>query len=137
LVALNQIGQVSLTVDDVDVAEKFYAETLGLRKLFRFGGLLFFDCAGVRVLVEKSGVEPFKPESSLLYFRSPDLRVTYPELKKRGVQFTDAPHLIAPMPDHDLWMVFFLDPAGNMLALMQEAPKGFVVWPPAPALQED
>jgi hypothetical protein len=30
------------------------------------------------------------------------------------------------MEDHDLWMVFFKDPAGNLHALMQEAPKGWV-----------
>jgi methylmalonyl-CoA/ethylmalonyl-CoA epimerase len=34
------------------------------------------------------------------------------------------------MPDHDLWMAFFADPDGHILALMQEAPKGHI--PPAP-----
>jgi hypothetical protein len=29
------------------------------------------------------------------------------------------------MRDHDLWMAFFTDPDGHMLALMQEAPKGY------------
>jgi methylmalonyl-CoA/ethylmalonyl-CoA epimerase len=29
------------------------------------------------------------------------------------------------MPDHDLWMTFFKDPDGHMLALMMEAPKGY------------
>jgi hypothetical protein len=39
--------------------------------------------------------------------------------------FIDKPHLIAPMQDHDLGMTFFKYPAGNTLALMQEAPKGY------------
>jgi len=30
------------------------------------------------------------------------------------------------MEDHDLWMAFFTDPDGHTLALMQEAPKGYV-----------
>ena len=47
------------------------------------------------------------------------------QLEKRGVVFKDAPHLIAAMPDHDLWMAFFDDPDGNALALMREAPKSY------------
>lgn len=124
-VTLNQLGQVALPVDDVDAAESFYGPALGLRKLYRFGDLLFFDCAGVRLLVEKASEQPFQPRGSVLYFRVPDIVVAMRELQSRGVQFIDQPHLIAPMEDHDLWMVFFKDPAGNVLALMHEAPKGY------------
>ncbi len=123
--ALNQIGQISLTVDDVDVAERFYEGTLGLRKLFRFGDLLFFDCAGVRLFVEKSSAEPFVPASSILYFRVADLTIAVAELQAKDVTFVHPPQLVAPMEDHDLWMAFFQDPAGNMMGLMQEAPKGY------------
>jgi predicted enzyme related to lactoylglutathione lyase len=122
---LNQIGQISLTVDDVDVAERFYGEALGLRKLFRFGELVFFDCSGVRLFIEKSQSKPFAPSSSVLYFRTPDIAIAVHQLKSRGVSFIDTPHLIAPMEDHDLWMTFFKDPSGNTMALMQEAPKGY------------
>ena len=124
-VALNQLGQISLSVDDIDTAERFYGETLGLRKLFRFGDLVFFDCGGVRLFIEKSNSQPFSPQSSVLYFRTPDITVAVRELKARGVSFIDSPHLIAPMEDHDLWMAFFKDPSGNTLALMHEAPKGY------------
>jgi methylmalonyl-CoA/ethylmalonyl-CoA epimerase len=124
-VALNQLGQVSLSVDDVDAAEEFYGQKLGLRKLYRFGDLTFFDCAGVRLLLEKSRSQPFVPNGSVLYFRTLDITVTVRELEAKGVLFIDKPHLIAPMEDHDLWMTFFKDPAGNTLALMQEAPKGY------------
>ena len=123
-VTLNQIGQVSLAVDNVDAAEKFYGETLGLRKLYRFANLVFFDCSGVRLFIEASETKPL-PKSSVLYFKTPDISVAVRELKSRGVSFIDTPHLIAPMEDHDLWMTFFSDPAGNMLALMHEAPKGY------------
>jgi len=37
-----------------------------------------------------------------------------------GVTFDDEPHLIAKMPDHELWMAFFRDPDRNLLALMSE-----------------
>jgi methylmalonyl-CoA/ethylmalonyl-CoA epimerase len=125
-ISLNQVGQVSMSVDNADEAERFYGETLGLRKLFRFGNLIFFDCAGLRLMVDKQDKDgPFKPSSSVLYFRTPDIAIAVRELKSKGVTFVDSPHLIAPMPDHDLWMTFFKDPAGNLLALMQEAPKGY------------
>src|SRR5215213_5081397 len=52
-VNLNQLGQVALPVSDVDRAEEFFSRALGLRKLFRFGDLCFFDMGGVRLLVEK------------------------------------------------------------------------------------
>ena len=122
---LTQLGQVSLTVDDVDAAERFYGETLGLRKLFRFGELVFFDCSGVRLFIEKSNSKPFTTASSVLYFRTPDIAMAFRQLKSRGVSFVDTPHLIAPMEDHDLWMTFFKDPSGNTMALMHEAPKGY------------
>ena len=122
-IVLNQLGQVMLPVDDVDTAEAFYVDKLGLRKLYRFGDLLFFDCAGVRLLVEKSSAQPFIPSGSILYFRVADISLCYQEFLQRGVSFIDQPHLISPMEDHDLWMAFFKDPSGNTLALMQEAPK--------------
>ena len=123
---LNQLGQISLSVDDIEAAERFYGEALGLRKLFRFGDLVFFDCAGVRLYIQKSNTNPFTPVSSVLYFRTSDISIALEQLKSRGVAFVSPPQLVAPMEDHDLWMAFFKDPAGNTLALMHEAPKGFV-----------
>lgn len=124
---LGQIGQIALPVADVDRAEAFYEWVIGLRKLFRFGDLTFFDCAGVRLLLEKAhgDVQP----GGCIYFRCADMALAVAELDKRGAVFTSKPHLIARMDDHDLWMAFFNDPDGNMLALMQEAPKGYM--PPA------
>ena len=54
LLNLNHIGQIALPVTDVDRAEKFYGNVIGLRKLYRFADLSFFDCAGVRLLLEKN-----------------------------------------------------------------------------------
>ncbi|MEJ2303024.1 MAG: VOC family protein [Anaerolineales bacterium] len=122
-IALNRLGQVSLTVDDVDVAEHFYEEILGLRKLYRFSDLVFFDCAGVRLFITKPETGSFSPASSILYFRTPDITSSVQEMAARGVSFIDEPHLVAEMEDHDLWMAFFKDPAGNTLALMHQAPK--------------
>ncbi len=119
--ALNNIGQIALGVADVDAAEAFYAGKLGLRKLFRFGDLCFFD-AGVRLLIEKaSKVEAGSP----VYFKVADIALARRALEERGIVFVDKIHLISPMEDHDLWMTFFKDPDGHLLALMCETPKGY------------
>ena len=117
------LGQIALPVTDVDRAEAFYEKAIGLRKLYRFGDLTFFDCAGVRLLLEKSA--SVAVTFGCLYFRCADIALTVAELSGRGVTFTDKPHLIARMDDHDLWMAFFKDPDGHTLAVMQEAPKGY------------
>src|SRR5581483_2121036 len=117
---------IAVGVADVDRAEDFYGGKLGLKKLFRFGDLAFFDCAGVRLLVEKGQGGKL---GSPLYFRVADIALARRELAARGVGFVDEPHLVAPMEDHDLWMTFFRDPDEHILALMMEAPKGYK--PPA------
>ena len=122
---LSRIGQIAIAVANVDRAEAFYGEVLGLRKLYRFGDLCFFDCAGVRLLVEKGRDAAGIAAASVLYFRCADIALARAELIRRGASFVDEPHLIAPMEDHDLWMTFFTDPDGHTLALMQEAPKGY------------
>ena len=122
---LNRIGQIALAVRDVDRAETFYQETLGLRKLYRFGDLTFFDCAGVRLLLEKTHDPDAANHSSPIYFSCDDIALAVRELGQRGVVFSSLPHLIARMDDHDLWMAFFEDPDGHTLALMHEAPKEY------------
>jgi methylmalonyl-CoA/ethylmalonyl-CoA epimerase len=126
---LNRIGQIALPVQDVDRAEAFYRHTLGLRALYRFGDLTFFDCRGVRLLLEKAGNSEGAHHGSPIYFSCHDIALAVRELQQRGVSFSGAPRLIAEMDDHDLWMAFFADPDGHILALMQEAPKGYK--PPA------
>ena len=125
LLNLDRIGQIALAVGDVDRAEAFYKDALGLRRLYRFGDLTFFDCAGVRLMLEKAHALEDIAKSSVIYFRCADITLAVRELEKRGVVFDNRPHLIAKMDDHDLWMAFFTDPDGHTLALMQEAPKGY------------
>lgn len=119
-VALSTLGQIALPVSDADRADAFYGEKLGLPRLFRFGHLLFFDCGGVRLMLEGNSTEAGRTEGVCLYYRVTAIERACEELKARGVPFDDAPHLIARMPDHELWMAFFRDPDRNLLALMEE-----------------
>jgi methylmalonyl-CoA/ethylmalonyl-CoA epimerase len=115
-----QIGQIAINAHDLDRATTFYADALGLRLLFRAGTMSFFDCGGVRLMLGTPEKPEFDHPSSVLYFKVDDLEARHAELKARGVAFIDTPHLIARMPDHELWMVFFRDSEGNTLALMSE-----------------
>ncbi|WP_342115729.1 VOC family protein [Pseudoduganella sp. OTU4001] len=117
---LSRIGQIALPVSDANRAEAFYGGTLGLKKLFRFGELVFFDCAGVRLMLE-GRPKTVQPGSGIChYFLVEGIENSAATLTDKGVNFEGAPHLIAKMPDHELWMAFFRDPDGHLLALMEE-----------------
>src|SRR5690242_17190596 len=105
--SLSQIGQIAIVVKDVERATTFYRDVLGMRFLFAFPGLAFFDCDGVRIMLSRPEKPEFDHRSSILYFRVPDIQSAYQTLRDRKVEFVDEPHIIARMPDHDLWMVFF------------------------------
>jgi methylmalonyl-CoA/ethylmalonyl-CoA epimerase len=117
---LSKIGQIALTVTSADRAQAFYRDTLGIRELFRFGDLVFFDCDGVRLMLEGSKKEKLDKTGGPIYFRVTGIEAMFAQLRAGGVVFVDTPHKVARMPDHELWMCFFNDPDGNLLALMEE-----------------
>lgn len=123
--SLGPVAQIAFSVANADRAEAFYSDVLGLRKLFRFGGLVFFDCAGLRLMLEQASSDAAIKAASPIYFRVADIALARRELEQRGVVFADKLHRVAPMPDHDLWMTFFRDPDEHLIALMMEAPKGY------------
>jgi catechol 2,3-dioxygenase-like lactoylglutathione lyase family enzyme len=126
-VALSQIGQIAVTVKDLDRAVAFYRDTLGMPFLFQVPNLAFFQCGGVRLMFGRPEKPEFDHPASIIYYKVDDIEATYASFKARGVTFVDEPHLIAKMPDHDLWMAFLHDSEDNMLGLMCEKR------PPAPA----
>jgi methylmalonyl-CoA/ethylmalonyl-CoA epimerase len=119
-VALSRLGQIALTVHDLPRAVAFYRDVLRLPFLFQAPNLAFFDCAGVRLMLSPPEGSAPSHHASVLYFAVPDLTQAYDELRARGVTFREPPHLIARLPDHELWMAFFEDSEGNVLGLMSE-----------------
>lgn len=118
---LSQIGQLAVPVSDVERAIAFYRDKLGMRFLFLAPpGLGFFDCAGVRLMLDAPAKAQANNYSSVIYYKVPDLQAAFETLLARGVVFEAKPHLIAKLPDHELWMAFFRDPDENLLALMSE-----------------
>ncbi len=123
---LESIGQIAIRTNDLPAAVAFYRDQLGLEFLFDAGPLAFFRCGDVRLMLAIPERGEHDHPSSTVYFRVRDLDAAYEELRDLGVPFDDEPHLIATMPDHDLWMAFFRDPDRNLHGLMSE------VRPPAP-----
>ena len=118
---LTQIGQIAINVRDLERAVAFYRDTLGMRFLFQApGGLAFFDCGGIRLMLGVAEKPEFSHPASILYYRVGNIEAAYDTLARRGVNFIDSPHLIARMPTHELWMTFFRDSEENVLALMEE-----------------
>ena len=121
--ALSHIGQVSITVADVERAVAFYRDVLGLPHLYTFGDLAFFDLAGLRLFLTAIDEGAGAVGESILYFAVDDIHEAHASLEERGVVFTSAPHLIHR---HDSgveeWMAFFDDPDGHALGIMSQSP---------------
>jgi len=116
------IGQIARSVQDIVAASAFYGETLGLRHLYTYGTLAFFDCGGVRLFLSEGDG---RATESILYFRVGDIHAQQQRLEAKGVVFTHAPHMVHRHEDGtEEWMAFFKDNEDRPLALMsQVAPR--------------
>jgi predicted enzyme related to lactoylglutathione lyase len=119
--SLSQIGQISIIIHDLDRAVEFYRDTLGMKFLFQVPPkMAFFDCGGVRLYLGLPEEAEFDHPSSILYYKVDDIQSAWQVLRDRGAELKGEPHLVARMPDHELWIGFFKDTEGNTLALMSE-----------------
>jgi predicted enzyme related to lactoylglutathione lyase len=120
---LGAIGQIHVSVTDVDREVEFYRDVLGIPFLFRVEGrsMAFFDCGGVRLYLGAPETEAYRSRG-MIYFTVPDIDEAFAVLRERGVTFLDPPHLIHRDGPSELWMAFFTDPDENKLALMAEKP---------------
>jgi catechol 2,3-dioxygenase-like lactoylglutathione lyase family enzyme len=120
---LGPIGQIARAVKDLAEAERFYRDVLGLPHLFTAGKLAFFDCGGVRLMIEDRSIIEIADlhNDSVLYFRVSDIHVAQQELERRGVTFTGAPHMIHKHADGmEEWLTFFHEPGGGLLSLIAQ-----------------
>jgi len=125
---VQRIGQIAVRVQDLDRAVAFYRDVLELPFLFQAPpGLAFFDCGGVRLMLSRPETPEQDHPGSIIYYLVADLPAAWTALVGRGAAIVSEPHLLARMPDHDLWMGFINDSEGNVLGLMSE------VRPPARA----
>jgi catechol 2,3-dioxygenase-like lactoylglutathione lyase family enzyme len=128
--ALGPLGQISRPVKSIEESIEWYKNKLGLKHLYTFGKLSFFDCGGTRLFLEEN---PEPSSESVLYFRVQDINVAYQELQARGIPFTSAPHLIHRHDDGmEEWMAFFEDLEGRTLAIMCQVKRVLPEADPAP-----
>jgi DNA-binding CsgD family transcriptional regulator/catechol 2,3-dioxygenase-like lactoylglutathione lyase family enzyme len=114
---LGPIAQISRTVSDIQKAEHWYGEVLGLPHLYTFGNLAFFDCGGTRLFLSQEKASP--AAESIIYFRESDIEAEHQRLAAKGVEFTTAPHMIHRHTDGtEEWLAVFKDLEGRPLAIM-------------------
>ena len=119
--ATSRIGQIAVVCKDVPRASAFYRDVLGLPHLFDAPpNLSFFKCGGIRLMLTPAERPEDDHLSSILYYQIENIEAVHKDLTAKGVNFVNAPHMIAKMPDHELWLCEFRDTEGNALALMEE-----------------
>src|ERR1700722_1218475 len=121
-VQLDCIGQIAITVSDLSRSKDFYQNTLGMKFLFDAGQMAFFRCGEFRFTIG-AGDKTVVPGGTILCFKVADLQATHAALIAQAIAFFSDPHLVAKMPDHDLWMAFLKDPDGYTIGLMCELPR--------------
>ena len=124
-IGISRLGQVQVRTHDMERAAAFYQNVLGLKLLFKAPpGLAFFDCGGVRLMLDKPEDPQFDHPSSILYFFVEDIQKSFAELREKKVIVVGEPHMIARLADREVWLAHFRDSEDNMHALMSEVPVG-------------
>ena len=119
----DSIGQIHISVDEVDRAVAWYRDVLGLEFLFQVPGqpMAFFTCGGVRLYLGRPEDESFRSRP-VLYYRVDDINASVAAIAGRGGEFTDQPHVVHRDAAQELWMASLRDPEGNPVMLMEERP---------------
>ena len=110
-------------VDDIEAARKFYGETLGLDTSEQYG-LLTLHLAGGRDTLVYPKADHVPATYTILNFQVDDIDAAVDELTGRGVSLErydgmgqDAKGINRAGGPYIAW---FKDPAGNILAVLQE-----------------
>ncbi|UCF21302.1 MAG: VOC family protein [Gemmatimonadota bacterium] len=119
---LSEIGQIAVTVQDLEGAVEFYRDVLGMRLLLEAPGMAFFKCGSVRLMLGTSEAAVDESGGTIIYYRVPDIQRAYSALRERGAEFIREPAVVHRAEGSELWMAFFSDSEGNTAALMSEVP---------------
>ena len=117
---VGELGQIAYVVTDVPRAVTFFQQ-LGLPLLFQPSPqLAFMALGGIRLMLTLPQGAGVTGQNSVLYLRCKGIEQQYLRLLELGVRGERSAHLAAAMPEYDLWLAFFRDPDGNLLALLEE-----------------
>jgi len=117
---VRKLGQLGVSVKDLETMTAFYRDAVGLRFLFAAPGMSFFDLGGVRLMLSLPETGSEHRHGSIIYLDVADIAAAHAALLARGVTFSGKPHAVHRYPGGELWMAFFSDPEENMLALMSD-----------------
>lgn len=122
-IEIEGIGQIHITVEDVDRAVEFYRDVLDLPLLFvvREQSMAFFDCGGVRLYLGRAE-NAAVASRPLIYYRVPDIGAAWEALGERGAERRDPPHVVHRTDETELWLASVEDPEGTLVCLMEERP---------------
>ena len=110
-------------VDDIEAAKKFYGDTLGLKTSEQYG-LLTLHLAGGRDTLVYPKPDHTPATYTILNFRVDDIDAVVDELTGRGVELEKYDGLGQDQKGINRaggpYIAWFKDPAGNILAVLQE-----------------
>lgn len=121
----SRIAQIAVRAHDVERAAKFYTDVLGLPLLMKFPNLAFVGCGETRLMLSaaEGGGGEHDHAASILYYAVADIEAVYAEMKGKGADFIDEPHVVHRADTYDLWIAALRDTEGNTLAITEEKGK--------------
>ena len=117
------LGQLHVSVTDLDRAVAWYRDVLGLDFLFQVPGqpMAFFNCGCVRLYLGVPENESFRSRP-IMYFSVDDIDNSVDEIAIRGGRFSDRPHVVHRDDSSELWLASLTDPEGTPVLLMEARP---------------
>jgi len=115
------VGQIHVSVTDVEASVRFYRDVLGLTHLFTVPGqpMAFFDAGGVRLYLGVPEDERFR-SYPVVYYRVADVEQSFAAVSARGAVVLSRPARVHRDGTTELWMAFVADPDGTPVGLMEE-----------------
>ncbi|MDX1469246.1 MAG: VOC family protein [Acidimicrobiia bacterium] len=118
--SINRIGQIHITVQDIEGAVAFYRDVVGLTHLFDVPAqqMSFFQLGETRLYLGRSSSPEFQ-SNPILYLEVDDIDAEHGRLRKLGVEFMSEPSIAHRDENGELWLSFFRTPEGLPTALME------------------
>lgn len=117
--AITGVGQLHISVSDLQESARFYGEVLGLTHLYSYPGMAFFDAGGVRLYLSVPEDERFRSRP-VVYYRVQDVDAAFAAVTGRGAPPITAPHVVHREEATELWMAFVSDPDRTPVGLMED-----------------
>ncbi len=117
---INHLGQLHITVRNLDQAVAFYRDVVGLNHLFDVPGqeMSFFQLGQTRLYLGTSSSPDFQSKP-ILYLDVDNIDTEFHRLRDEGVEFMTEPSVAHKDDNGELWLSFFRTPEGLPTALME------------------